>query len=71
MRRSRAEIYRAKAETARQQAGLPQNASQKDRWLKLAEQWSALADSAKKDRRRVRKAKRRAASSPVHIQAIR
>jgi hypothetical protein len=71
MRRSRAEIYRAKAETCRQQAALPQNASQKDRWLKLAEQWSALADNVKKDRTRAGKGKGRAASSAVHIQAIR
>jgi hypothetical protein len=73
MRRSRAELYRAKAETCGHQAALPQNAPQKDRWLKLAEQWSALADNAKKDRARARarKAKGKAMSSPVHIQAVR
>jgi len=71
MRRSRAEIYRAKAETCRQQATLPQNAAQRDRWLKLAEQWSALADNAKKERKRMRKAKRKTMSSVVHIQAVR
>jgi len=49
MRHSRVELYRAKAENCRHQADLPQNAFNRDRWLKLAQQWSALADNAEKD----------------------
>jgi hypothetical protein len=63
-------LYQAKAETCRQQAALPQNAAVKDRWLKLAEEWSALADIAKKDRPRVLKAKGKPVSLQVHIRAI-
>ena len=48
MRRSKVELYRAKAEICRHQADLPQSAPHRDRWLKLAEQWSALADNAEK-----------------------
>ena len=70
MRLSRVKLYQAKAETCRQQAALPQNAAVNDRWLKLAEQWSALADIAKKDRPRVRKAWRKPVPLPVHIQAV-
>jgi hypothetical protein len=71
MRRSRMEMYRRKAEACRHQAALPQNASQKDRWLKLADDWSRLADTAKKDRSRTARTKKREVSSPVHIQAVR
>ena len=70
MRRSRVKLHQAKAKTCRQQASLPQNAAVKDRWLKLAEQWLALADIAKKDPRRVRKPWRKPVSLPVHIRAV-
>jgi len=57
MRPTRVELYRAKAELCRQQAVLPQNAAQKDRWLKLAEQWSKLADDGNTERPRGRRVK--------------
>src|SRR5262249_31181975 len=68
MRRSRVELYQAKAEACRQQATLRQKSSVKDRWLKLAEQWSALAAKEKKDR--PRSARGETVSSPVHIETI-
>jgi len=45
---SRAEIYRAKAETCRQHAKLAKDASERNRLLKLAEQWSKMAEDAKR-----------------------
>ena len=54
---SRAEIYRANAEVCSHQAGLPRNASEKERWIKLAKQWSTLAELAKHDRTRIGQAK--------------
>lgn len=48
MRRS--DLYQLNAETCRHQAALPQNAADKDRLLKLSEQWTELAERAKKDR---------------------
>ena len=51
---SRSDLYKANAEACRQQAALPQNASQQDRLLKLAEQWTNLAEQAKKDSARIR-----------------
>lgn len=50
---SRSDIYRANAEACRFQAALPQNADQKGRWLKLADEWTKLAAEAKKDRARI------------------
>jgi len=70
MRRSRAELYQAKAEACRKQAALRQKGSVKARWLKLAEQWSALAAQAKNDRPRVRNASGEPASSPVHVATV-
>jgi hypothetical protein len=46
MRRYRLEMYKAKAEICSRQAALLQNGFQRDRLLKLAEQWSKLADEA-------------------------
>ena len=45
--RSRYELYCAKAEECSRQATLPQNAAQKDRLLKLAEEWTNMAKGAK------------------------
>jgi len=67
MRRSRVELYEAKAEACRQQAALRQKSSVKDRWLKLAEQWSALAAKAKTDGP---SARGETVSSPVHIETV-
>jgi len=69
MSRSRVELYEAKAEACRQQAALRQKSSVKDRWLRLAEQWSALAAQAKKDRR-VRKARGETVSPSVHTETV-
>jgi hypothetical protein len=55
--RSRTEIYRANAEVCGQQAAVPRNASQRERWIRLAEQWSKLAEGAKKDPARIGRAK--------------
>jgi len=44
--RSRAEIYQAKAETCRHHAKLAKDASERDRLLKLADQWSKMAEDA-------------------------
>jgi hypothetical protein len=52
--RSRSDLYKANAEACRHQADLPQNAAQKDRLLKLAGQWTNLAEQAKKDSARIR-----------------
>jgi len=65
--RSRSDIYRARAEACSHQATLPQNTAQKDRLLKLAEQWAEMAERAKKDRARVGRIKRDAASSRLHV----
>jgi len=51
----RAKIYQSKAELCRHQADLPQNASEKQRWLKVANEWSKLADQAKRDPARIRR----------------
>ncbi|HEV7358244.1 MAG TPA: hypothetical protein VGN99_09640, partial [Steroidobacteraceae bacterium] len=56
---SRAAIYRAKAEACSRQADLPQNTSERDRWLKLAEQWTKLARQAEHDPAGVSKHRRR------------
>ena len=53
----RDDLYKSHAETCRRQSALPQNASQKDRLLKLAEQWMELAERAKKDPALIRTAK--------------
>jgi hypothetical protein len=52
--RSRSDLYKANAEACRHQAASPKNAAQKDRLLKLAEQWTNLAEQAKKDSARIR-----------------
>jgi hypothetical protein len=52
----RDDLYQSNAEMCRCQAALPQNASQKERLLKLAEQWMELAEQAKKDPARIRTA---------------
>ena len=46
MRRS--DLYKANAEACRHQAALPQNPAQKNRLLKLAEQWTEMAERARK-----------------------
>jgi hypothetical protein len=54
--RSRAEIYRAKAETCRHRAKLAKDTSERDRLLEMADQWSKVAEDAKRqpsDRRAV------------------
>jgi hypothetical protein len=60
--RSRTDLYRANAEACRHEADLPQNVPQRDRWLKLDDQWSKMAEEAKKDRRRVHATSRLAPS---------
>jgi len=45
--RSRREIYQAKMEACRHQAELAQDDIQKDRWTRLAEQWSKMADETR------------------------
>ena len=45
---SRAEIYRTNAERCRQQAALAENADQRKRLLKLADQWAKMADKEAK-----------------------
>jgi hypothetical protein len=58
-------MYRAKAEACSHQATLPQNAAQRDRWLKLADEWTKLAIEGKKDRGR-----RVAVSPRLHVGRI-
>jgi hypothetical protein len=62
----RSHLYKSNAEMCRYQAALPQNASQKARLLKLAEQWMELAEQAKKDPARIRTAKRIASPLRSH-----
>jgi hypothetical protein len=49
--RSRAEMYQANAEACRHQAALRNDASEKRRCLVLAEQWTQMAEAARKQRR--------------------
>src|SRR5262245_22233093 len=44
---SRVEVYRAKAEMCRVQAALRGDTPVGRRWLKLSQQWSGMAESAK------------------------
>jgi hypothetical protein len=66
--RSRSDIYRANAEACRYQATLPQNAAEKDRLFKLADEWTKLAEEAKKDRARLRGTT--LASSAIHVSRL-
>jgi hypothetical protein len=50
--RSRADIYRAKADLCRQTAASSNDAAGQHRWLALADQWSKMAEHAKQDQRR-------------------
>jgi len=68
--RSRLAIYQAREEACRHQATFPQNAAQKDRLLKLAEQWAEMAERVKKDRAHFDRIKRGAASSRRHLARI-
>jgi putative SOS response-associated peptidase YedK len=52
--RSRPEIYLANAEACRQQAALRNDPSEKQRCLVLADQWTRMAEAAKKQRQRRR-----------------
>jgi putative SOS response-associated peptidase YedK len=52
--RSRPEIYQANAEACRQQAGLRSDPSEKRRCLVLADQWTQMAEAARKQRQRKR-----------------
>jgi hypothetical protein len=46
--RSRVEIYQARADTCRHHAKLAKGASERNRLLKLADQWSKMAEDAKR-----------------------
>jgi putative SOS response-associated peptidase YedK len=52
--RSRPEIYLANAEACRHQAALRNDPSEKHRCLVLADQWTQMAEAAKKQRPRKR-----------------
>jgi hypothetical protein len=65
----RVSIYRANAEACMHQAAFPQNASQKDQWLKLADQWMQMAEDAIRQPGRSRRV-RRPSSSQIHSRPL-
>jgi hypothetical protein len=65
MSANRVALYQSNAKECRHQATLPQNESNRDRWLKLADQWSNMADEAKRQPARIRGFRRRP-SSQIH-----
>jgi hypothetical protein len=54
----RVSIYRANAEACMHQAAFPQNVSQKDQWLKLADEWSEMAEGERRHPTRIRRVRR-------------
>jgi hypothetical protein len=65
MSANRVALYQSNADACRHQATLLQNASNKERWLKLADQWSKMADEAKRQPARIRGFRGRP-SSQIH-----